>query len=83
MSFCGVLPTSALNGLSEGVHTLFVHACEVPNQPSSSFPGSCRWGDYNVATTDGTASWFEVEIGVSGTGWGTQITKDNFTQLVP
>jgi hypothetical protein len=43
------VPTSVLNGLSEGVHTLFVHACEVPNQPSSTFPGSCRWGDYNLA----------------------------------
>jgi hypothetical protein len=49
VSFCGVVPTSVLNAKPEGVHTLYFRACEVPNQAASTFPGSCRWGDFNLA----------------------------------
>ncbi|MBJ7612051.1 MAG: multicopper oxidase domain-containing protein [Candidatus Dormibacteraeota bacterium] len=49
VSFCGVVPASVLNAKPEGVHTLYFRACEVPNQASSTFPGSCRWGDFGLA----------------------------------
>jgi multicopper oxidase len=49
VSFCGVVPTSVLNSQTEGEHTLYFRACEVPNNSTSTFPGSCRWGDVNLA----------------------------------
>jgi hypothetical protein len=49
VSFCGVVPTSVLNTQIEGEHTLYFRACEVPNNSTSTFPGSCRWGDFNLA----------------------------------
>jgi hypothetical protein len=51
VSFCGVVPSSVLTSpnFAEGKHTLYFRACEVPNQSTSTFPGSCRWGDFNLA----------------------------------
>jgi FtsP/CotA-like multicopper oxidase with cupredoxin domain len=49
VSFCGVVPASVLNSKPAGVHTLYFRACEVPNQSTSTFMGSCRWGDFNLA----------------------------------
>jgi hypothetical protein len=51
VSFCGVVPASVLtsNSFAEGKHTLYFRACEVPNQSTSTFMGSCRWGDFNLA----------------------------------
>jgi hypothetical protein len=50
VSFCGTVPQDMLrNGLSEGTHTLYIHACE--QLSSSTTPcaeGTPRWGAFST-----------------------------------
>jgi hypothetical protein len=55
VSFCGTVPTATLQSLSEGAHTLYIHACE---QLSSSTGGCAtqpktRWAAFSADASIG------------------------------